>query len=158
MVSGIAAPVALSTSASHATTSAAEAQLIVNGSFESGTSGWETARNRQVLTATRPSVSGAASARLKATAGSRVALKTTMPAVDVADPASTYTVTAFVRSTGASFPGRLRVREYVGNKWVDQHGVERPWHGGQSSERHSNRHWGKHGRRRAFNAPECSIE
>ncbi len=124
MISGIAAPVALSTSASNATPSAPEAQLVVNGSFESGTAGWATARNRQVLSATRPAVSGAASARLTVTAGSRVALRTTMPSVNVADPASTYTVTAFVRSTGISFPGRLRVREYVGGRWVDQHGVD----------------------------------
>ncbi len=102
-------------------TSSQAVDLVANGGFEDGTVSWRTNRKRQTLKATRPSVSGKSSARLRVTVPGRTVLKNTYPSVSTADPDATYTLTAYVRSTGRVIPGRLRVREVVDGTVVKWH-------------------------------------
>lgn len=100
---------------------AQEPELVTNGGFEDGIAAWRTNRKRQTLKATRPSVTGASSARLKVTVPGRTVLKNTRPSVSTADLDATYTLTAYVRSTGRVIPGRLRVREVTDGTVVKRH-------------------------------------
>ncbi|MCB0907895.1 MAG: carbohydrate binding domain-containing protein, partial [Nocardioidaceae bacterium] len=103
-------------------TKSAGANLVVNGSFEEGTSGWRTNRNRQLLSATRPAVAGAKSARLEMTKPGRTVLRTVRPTVATADATATYTASAYVKAKKGPLNGVLRVREgQVNNKYLAQH-------------------------------------
>ncbi len=110
-----------SPSPAQAAASSQVVDLVANGDFEDGTASWRTNRKRQTLKATRPSVSGKSSARLRVTVPGRTVLKNSRPSVSTADPDATYTLTAYVRSTGRVIAGRLRVREVKNGTVVKRH-------------------------------------
>ncbi len=89
--------------------------LVVNGGFENDTVGWKVNQARtQLLTTARPAATGAASAQLATTTRSNVVVNDKAPTIESTTAGRTYTVGAFVRATGASLTGKLRVRELRG--------------------------------------------
>ncbi len=126
----LAAPIlpALAAAPAASETKSAGANLVVNGSFEDGTSGWRTNRNRQLLSATRPAVVGDKSARLEMTKPGRTVLRTVRPTVATADATATYTASAYVKAKKGPLYGVLRVREgQVNNKYLAQHASTRAY-------------------------------
>ncbi len=89
----------------------AGAELVVNGGFEAGTSGWKVNRAAQRLVAGTPAASGKASGQLSRSSKGLVLVNDAQPTITSTTKGSTYTVSARVRSEGSPISGRLRVRE-----------------------------------------------
>lgn len=91
---------------------AAVKELVVNGGFEDGTTGWKVNRSAtQGIATGKPAASGTAAARLTNSAGGNVVANDEDPTVASTVDGRSYTLTASVRSVGDDVAGRVRVRE-----------------------------------------------
>ena len=98
-------------------------ELVVNGDFERGTTGWRTNGARQVLDTARTSASGESAARLSRARVGRVILNDARPTVSRATQGRTYSVSARVRSSARRVEGKLRVREMSSGDVVSAHRI-----------------------------------
>ncbi|HQR27635.1 MAG TPA: carbohydrate binding domain-containing protein, partial [Nocardioides sp.] len=94
-------------------------ELVFNGHFENGTRGWKTNhRGRQVISHARRAASGAGAARLTSRRGRAVMLNDARQTVASTPRQTTYTASAYVRSSGRDLTGRLRVREVTDHRVI----------------------------------------
>lgn len=90
-------------------------ELVVNGSFESGTTGWRTNdRFNTSLSAQDPGHDSATSARLSSSEPRTVVLNDAQNVVASTKRGTRYSVSTWVRSSSANTSGQLRVREVSG--------------------------------------------
>ncbi len=96
----------------HAQVAKAPGELVVNGSFEDGLTGWKVNRKAsQELARGDQSVSGSWSAKLSTTTGGNVVVNDRAPTLPRTTAGLSYQVTAYVRATGEPVRGKIRVRE-----------------------------------------------
>ncbi len=88
-------------------------ELVVNGGFDNGTSGWRTNSTDQQLSAVSGGHAGAA-ARLVAAKAGNVVLNDVAPTVSKTTKGEKYSVSAWVKADSAPVSGQLRVREVAG--------------------------------------------
>ncbi len=94
---------------------AAVDELIVNGDFENGTTGWKVNRtSAQQLTTAKPAASGAAAAQLTHVEVGNVVVNDVDPTIISTTAGRSYAVSAYVRATGADIKGKIRIREIDG--------------------------------------------
>ncbi len=94
-------------------------ELVVNGDFENGTTGWKVnAPARQQIQAARPAANGAAAAALTSSTAGTVMLNDEVPTVASTTVGRTYNVSAYVRSSGPDLKGLLRIREVRGGAQI----------------------------------------
>ncbi len=96
------------------TTSAAN--LVVNGGFENGTTGWKTNRTAQQIANSPQAARGSASGELSRVRGGTVVVNDKAPTVLNTTAGHSFEVSALVRSSGPDLTGRLRVREVAGRQ------------------------------------------
>lgn len=102
----------------HTQAQADSSNLVVNGSFSSGTAGWKvTDPSASTLSTTPVSSNPAALLRAKR-AGTTVALNDAANTVTASRSGVTYTATARVKSNQPRLGGQLRVREVAGQKVI----------------------------------------
>jgi hypothetical protein len=106
------AAMAVSGQASHNEASyAAATDLVVNGGFEQGVTGWRANLKTQSLTIVAPGSAGNRAVKLTNSVVGNVIVNDTMNTVASTKLKQGYNVTATVRSTGAFLSGALTVRE-----------------------------------------------
>ena len=99
----------------HSPAKAAVDELIVNGDFEDGTTGWKVNRRRpSCWRPAKPAVSGAAAAQLTNAEVGNVVVNDVDPTIISTTAGRTYAVSAYVRATGAEVKGKIRIREIDG--------------------------------------------
>ncbi|MGL5809372.1 MAG: carbohydrate binding domain-containing protein [Nocardioides sp.] len=93
--------------------------LVVNGDFESGITGWRVNQPYQRLEVSNTAAHGSRAAALGATVrGARVVIDDARDTVRAAEAGHTYLMTAQVRARGAEISGKARIREVAGGREI----------------------------------------
>jgi hypothetical protein len=90
-------------------------ELVVNGGFESGTTGWKTSKSYMTLGTTTAAQSGTRAAVITTTAGTTGVLNDLVSTVASATAGETFKGSASVRTNQAGLDGTLRVRDVSGS-------------------------------------------
>ncbi len=96
-------------------------ELVVNGGFESGKSGWRVNNGSLTLTQVESAHAGRGAATVTTRTAGTVALNDTKNTVPVAKAATTYAVSAWIRSVEA-VTAQLRIREVHAGALVETRG------------------------------------
>ncbi len=94
--------------------------LVVNGGFEQGVTGWRTNLATQRLTSVNPGAVGDKAVKATNNVLGNVIVNDKVNTVTHTQAKQTYDVTATVRSTGPFLSGALSIREYAGGHLVSQ--------------------------------------